>query len=94
MERALAEPNPAKAMGVMGASLPPATMAWASPLAMSSEAIPIASAPLEQEEVVQKLGPLAPRSMDTCPAAISEIIMGTRKGLTREGPLWESTWNC
>ena len=54
----------------------------------------MASLPLEQAEVVQKLGPLIPRSMETCPEAMSVIIMGTRKGLIRDGPLSRSTLNC
>ena len=70
----------------MGASAPPAIMAWTSPRRMISQASPTASAPLEQADVAQKFIPLAPSMMDTCPAAASAIIMGTSRGLIRRGP--------
>ncbi len=46
----------------------------------------MASEPLEQAEVMHMLGPLTPRAMDICAAAMSDIIIGARKGLTRSGP--------
>jgi hypothetical protein len=43
----------------------------------------MAWAPEAQAETVQKFGPLSPNVIDTCPAAMSEIIIGMKNGLTR-----------
>ena len=53
---------------------------------MISAASPMAWAPLEHALTMAKLGPLAPRSMATIPAAMSAIIVGTVKGQTRRHP--------
>ena len=52
------------------------------------------SALLEQAEVAQKLGPLAPKRIETCPEAESAIIIGTRKGLTLSGPFCDRFKIC
>ena len=40
-----------------------------------------------QAETVQKFGPLSPNRMETRPAAMSEMNIGTKNGETRSGPL-------
>jgi len=39
-------------------------------------------------ETVQKLGPFTPYRMETSPAAMSGMNIGTKKGETRSGPFW------
>ena len=94
LERAPAAAKPATPMGTMEASAPPATIALTSPRLIISAHSPMASAPLEQAETVQKFGPLAPRRMERCPEAMSAIIIGIKKGLMRDGPRSSSTRNC
>ena len=84
-------PKPATAMGQIGASLPPANTTSISPRAIRPAAAPIASAPLEQDDTVQKLGPRAPVIIDRWAAAMSPSIMGIRKGETRRGPREDRT---
>ena len=57
VERARALPKPASAIGVMVASLPPATITSASPARMRRSASPIACAPEAHAETVPKFGP-------------------------------------
>ena len=54
----------------------------------------MASEPLEQADVVHRFGPFNPSEIDTCEAAMSVIIIGTRKGLTLLGPFASSTFIC
>ena len=75
-------------------SLPPARAASAPPRRMSSQATPIASELLEQAEVVHRFSPLMPSVIDICAAAMSDIIMGARKGLTRLAPLSRNILVC
>ena len=82
----------ASASGVTADSLAPAIMATASPRRMVSKASPTAWAPEAQAEVMAKLGPRAPTAIEICPAAMSAIIIGTVKGLTRSGPRSTRTW--
>ena len=49
-------------------------------------AVPMASAPLEQAEEVQKVGPLAPSTIDVWAEAALAIIIGTIRALTRLDP--------
>ena len=83
-----------KDIGFIIDSAPPANMTSASPCFMSSQAVPIASEPLEQADVVQRFGPLTPSAIDIWAAAISAIIIGARKGLTLSGPFSSSTLTC
>ena len=94
VERALTALNPAMPMGLMEDSVPPANMTGTSPRRIISKAVPTASAPEEQADMVQKLGPLSPSMMDTCAAAISAIIMGTVNGLSLSGPFSMRTLAC
>ena len=73
-------------MGTTQASVPPEIIAFAMPRRIISNETPMASAPLEQAEVVQKLGPLAPKRIERWPEAMSAIIMGMKNGLTRPAP--------
>ena len=58
----------------------------ASPLLISSSAFPIASAPLEQEDTIQRFVPKALESIETCADAVSPNIMGIKNGETLRGP--------
>ena len=78
-------------IGVMQHSVPPATIAMASPRLIISAASPMALALVAQAETVAKFGPRAPIWIDTKPAAMSVMNMVMKKGLTRSGPLSKST---
>ena len=54
----------------------------------------MASEPLEQADVVQRLGPFIPSTMDAWAAAMSDIIIGARNGLTLSGPFSISILAC
>jgi len=94
VERALSEQNPASDKGVIGASLPPAMHASRIPARRSWCASPIACAPEAQAETVAKFAPRAPWIMEICPEAMSAIIIGTKKGETRDGPFSRRTSCC
>ena len=49
-------------------------------------ASPMAWPALAQALVVEKLGPIAPKLMDTWPAAMLAMAMGMKNGLTRSAP--------
>ena len=74
--------------------MPPASITSALPARMASAASPMAWAPVAQAETTARFGPRAPRLIDICPEAMSQIIIGTRKGLTRSGPRRRSTSIC
>ncbi len=54
----------------------------------------MASEPLEQADVMHMFGPLTPSAIDTWAAAISDIIIGARNGLTLSGPFSSSILAC
>ena len=87
LDKALQALKPATAIGVIGASLPPAMTTSACPLRIISQPCPSASAPLEHDDTVQKLAPMAPVAIETWADAISPSIIGMRKGVTLRGPL-------
>src|SRR5688572_9434519 len=62
-------PKPPTLIGVIAASDPPAIIASASPRLMISYDSPTACADAEQAVHVARLGPLAPKRIDTCPEA-------------------------
>ena len=72
---------------VIAPSEPPVTMASATPWRIMLNDSPIAWADEAQAETVAKLGPLSPYRMETSPAAISGMNIGTKNGETRSGPL-------
>ena len=60
-----------------------------SPRATSRKASPMALVPVAQAVTTALTGPRAPKAMETCPAAMLPMIMGTKKGLKVAGPLLE-----
>ena len=93
VDKALAELNPAIPIGQIAASLPPARTISASPLLIMCNPCPIESAAEAHAETVEKFGPLVPSIIETWPEAMSESIIGTRKGLILEGPFSDKTLN-
>ena len=71
----------------IAASVPPVITATASPRRIHSAASPMALPADAHAETAAKLGPRAPNSMATRPAAMSGIIAGMVKGETRRGPI-------
>ena len=82
--------KPATPMGVMLASVPPATITSASPYWMERKASPMEWVPVAQAVTTLMHLPLRPNWMATFPAAILLIISGTRRGFTRLGPFSKS----
>src|SRR5690606_29866974 len=93
-ERVLAAQNPAMDKGLTAASVPPVTMISACPLWMTLKASPIEWEPEAHAVTVHALWPFAPIMIETCPDAISGIIIGTKKGLTRSGPFSNRLRHC
>ncbi len=76
------------------ASAPP-TMATSTISARSiSQPIPMASLPEAQAEATDRLGPMAPMSIEVMPAAPLAIIIGMTNGLMRRGPLSAMAWTA
>ena len=65
----------------MAASAPPLTITLALPKRMRLNASARAFVEEAQADVVAKLGPWKPYIIDMCPAAMSAIIFGMKKGL-------------
>ena len=89
-DSAVSAVNPAIPIGQMLPSVPPAIMTSASPYWMLRNASPIVLVPVAQAVTSLMLFPLKPNWIDTLPAAMLEIIIGTRSGLTRPGPFSRS----
>src|SRR5262245_64405779 len=79
-------PNPPMPIGVMAASEPPAIITSASPRLMISNASPMACAEAEHAVQVAEFGPLAPKRIDTWPAARLMIAEGMKNGDILRGP--------
>ena len=73
--------------GVMAASELPVSTASQRPVATSRAAAPIEWAPVAQAVTTVSHGPCHPWRMEMAAAPALGIIMGTRKGDTRRGPL-------
>ena len=73
-------------IGVIAASEPPAIITSAAPRWMISKASPIACADAEQAVQVAEFGPLAPKRIDTWPAARLMIADGMKNGEILRGP--------
>ena len=82
VDKAVFAQNPATAIFVIGASAPPVIITSASPRWITLNASPIEFVPVAQAVTVQEFTPFAPRNIDTCPAAMSGISIGTKNGLT------------
>ena len=78
--------NPPTPIGVIADSDPPAIITSARPRRMISSASPMACAEAEQAVQVAEFGPLAPKRMETWPAARLMIAAGMKKGEMRRGP--------
>src|SRR5207302_404624 len=83
---AFIEQKPAMVSGTMMASAPPAIMMSASPRSMILKASPIAWLPVAQAVTTDEFGPLAPKRIETRPAAMLTMSMGMTNGDTRSGP--------
>ena len=90
MLSAVSAVKPETPIGEMLLSAPPATITSASPYWMVRNASPIQLVPVAQAVTTLMLLPFRPNWMDTFPAAILLIIIGTRKGFTRLGPFSSS----
>ena len=86
MERAVKAVKPATPRGQMLASVPPAAITSASPYWMLRMASPMELVPVAQAVTTLMLFPFKPNIMETLPAAMFEIIRGTIRGLTLDGP--------
>ena len=73
-------------IGVIAASDPPAIITSAAPRRMISKASPIACADAEQAVQVAEFGPLAPKRIDTWPAARLMMADGMKNGEILRGP--------
>src|SRR4051794_6048859 len=78
--------NPPTPIGVIAASEPPAIITSASLRLMISKASPIACADAEHAVQVAEFGPLAPKRMETWPAARLMMAAGMKNGERRRGP--------
>ncbi len=78
--------NPPTPIGVIAASEPPAIMMSASPRRMISKASPIACADAVHAVQVARLGPRAPKRIETWPAARLMMDAGMKNGEMRRGP--------
>ena len=87
LESAVMLVKPAIAVGVNGASLPPASTASQIPLLMRRAALPMAWVPAAQAVTVFSDGPCQPCRIDRAAEAALVIIIGTRNGETRRSPL-------
>src|SRR5262249_52477927 len=85
-ERARIAAKPPTPLGVTAASDPPQIMTSASPREITRNASPTAWAPDEHAVQGAELGPLAPKRMDTCPAAKLMMLEGMKNGEILRGP--------
>ena len=93
-DRAVMLVNPAVAVGVNGASEPPAATMSQRPVEMSRAALPMAWVPAAQAVATFSHGPIQPYFIDRVADPALAIIIGTKNGDTRLGPLECSTPIC
>src|SRR6266850_3987305 len=86
VDMAFIEQKPAMVMGTMMASAPPAIITSASPRSMILAASPMAWLPVAHAVTTEELGPLAPKRIETSPAAMLTMSIGMTNGDTRSGP--------
>jgi hypothetical protein len=70
----------------VNASVPPATTTSELPSRIRRTPSPIALAPAAHAVDTQNAGPVQPKCIEMTPAVAFGIIIGTKKGLTREAP--------
>ena len=80
VESAVSAVNPARPVGEIALSAPPATMISASPYWIARKASPIQCVPVAHAVTTLVHFPFAPVAIETFPAAIFEIISGTISG--------------
>ena len=90
VQRAVRAEKPAMPMGVMAASVPPASITSASPYWMERMASPMEWVPVAQAVTTLMHLPFIPYWIATFPAAMLLIMMGTIRGFTRLGPFSSS----
>ena len=78
--------KPARLVGVIAASLPPAAITSQRPLAIHMAASTSACVPAAQAVLTVWHGPCQPQRIDTVALAALAIIIGTRNGDTRGRP--------
>ena len=83
---AVKEVKPATPIGVILASVPPATITSASPCWIERNASPMECVPVAHAVTTLMHFPLRPNWMETFPAAMLLIINGTNNGSTLPGP--------
>src|SRR3954467_1764059 len=86
VESARSAPKPPMPIGVIAASDPPAIITSAAPRRMISKASPSACAAAAQAVQVAEFGPLAPKRIDTWPAARLMMADGMKNGEILRGP--------
>ena len=79
-------PNPARPIGIMAASEPPATKTSASPNLIMRHDSPMALFEVAQAVTMHMFGPRIPNSIEINPLAMLLISMGMVKAETRLGP--------
>jgi hypothetical protein len=75
----------------MAASAEPTSIMSAAPRCIAAAASPSELVPVAHAVWIDMFGPRAPVRMASVPAALSEIIIGIRNGLTRSAPRSLST---
>ena len=84
--------KPPTAKGQMVDSLPPVIAMSQSPRLTERKASPTAWVPAAQAVVTERLGPLAPYTIEICPALIFEMTMGIKNGVIFRGPRSKEIW--
>ena len=84
--RARIAEKPAIPIGVIGASVPPASITSARPSLIASSGSPIAMFEAAHAVHCDDSGPFVPSSIDTQAAPMFGMIAGIENGLTRSGP--------
>ena len=90
---AVKEVKPATPIGVILASVPPATITSASPCWMERNASPMEWVPVAHAVTTLMHFPLRPNWIETFPAAMLLIIKGTNNGSTLPGPFSNSLFS-
>src|SRR5688500_16067136 len=83
---AVMDENPARPIGIIDASEPPARKMSASPNLIMRHDSPIALLEVAQAVTMQRFGPCSPYSIEIRPLAMLLISIGIVNGETRLGP--------
>src|SRR5437763_246484 len=85
--KAFIAPNPARPMGMIAASEPPARKTSASPNLIMRQDSPMALFEVAQAVTIHMFGPRIPNSIEINPLAMLLMSIGMVKAETRFGPL-------